>query len=115
MGITESGLEFNFSEPPHQCKKLDEQRVYRNVSGSRNATHDSEFWRNAGKLLVKSKKQIIIILWIELNKPENKLKAQLQAYNNDLKRKLKWLTPRIFVTSKKTFKNEIHDLVVIIR
>lgn len=81
------------------------------VHGSRLATHDEQFWREVGNILLNGDKKIQVLLWVELNLKGDRLRQRLSIYRDKLSEKLKWLKAQIHVSSIET-NSPVHGMEV---
>ncbi len=76
------------------------------VGGKRNSVKDKKLWSDVLNLINDESKEIVVILWLETNRPKTKTsenqkqnieklsKLTYQNYRSKLQTKLKWLTPK---------------------
>jgi hypothetical protein len=76
------------------------------VGAAKNSTHRQDFWQTYLSFFQRDEKRVEVILWLEEDKDprpvsiqEKRKKSQGGTLNQNLKKRLKWLTPYVFVNS----------------
>jgi hypothetical protein len=86
------------------------------VVGAFHATEHTDRWIALMQKLADRSNKIRVILWIEQDQSRNgfehkKRKSEMSSLIRTLKKHLKWLTPRVFVESQHTYRNDLEFVV----